>query len=88
MKFKNWGGLKCDGAYFPKYRVISLPDISLWDTQNVTNMSSMFCNCYLLSYLPDISKWDTKNVNNISNMFFGCDSLKNIPKKYLNDKFK
>ena len=40
----------------------SLPDISKWNTQNVTNMSSMFSNCKILSSLPDISKWNTQNV--------------------------
>ena len=39
--------------------LLSLPDISKWDTQNVTNMSYMFKDCYSLSSLSDISKWDT-----------------------------
>ena len=40
----------------------SLPDISKWDTKNVTNMSFMFYNCSSLQSLPDISKWDTKKL--------------------------
>ena len=39
--------------------LISLPDISKWNTNNVKDMCYMFCNCYSLSSLPDISKWNT-----------------------------
>ena len=42
----------------------SLPDISKWNTNNVTNMSYMFYECS--SSLPDISKWNTNNVTNMS----------------------
>ena len=38
--------------------LMSLPDISKWDTRKVTNMSYMFKNCSSLIKLPDISKWD------------------------------
>ena len=47
----------------------SFPDISNWDTSNVTNMSEMFDKCLSLSSLPDISKWNTSNVYNMSYMF-------------------
>ena len=42
--------------------LISLPDISKWKTNNVTDMSYMFYRCSRLSSLPDISKWKTNNV--------------------------
>ena len=59
----------------------NLPDISKWDTKNVTNMSDMFSYCSSLTNLPDISKWDTKNITNMIYMFSGC--RKNIiPKKF------
>ena len=44
----------------------SLPDISKWDTNKVTNMSYMLNECNELSSLPDISKWNTNNANNFS----------------------
>ena len=47
-------------------KLISLPDISKWDTQNVKDMSYMFSDCKSLISLPDISKWDTQNVINMS----------------------
>ena len=59
--------------------LISLPDISKWNTKNVTDMSDMFYNCTSLESLPDISKWDTQNVTNMSNMFYECCSLKSLP---------
>ena len=31
----------------------SLPDISKWNTNNVTNMNNMFGGCELLKLLPD-----------------------------------
>ena len=36
--------------------LISLPDISKWDTKNVNNMSYMFYKCSSLKSLPDLSK--------------------------------
>ena len=44
-------------------KLLSLPDISKWNTNNVTNMNNMFCNCVKLSSLPDISKLNTNNVS-------------------------
>jgi len=49
--------------------LISLPDISNWNTKNIEDMYSLFCNCSSLISLPDISKWDIKNVKTISLMF-------------------
>ena len=34
----------------------SLPDISKWNTNNVTDMSRMFYNCSSLLTLPDLSE--------------------------------
>ena len=42
--------------------LISLPDISKWDTKNVTSMSFMFYGCQSLNSLAAISKWNTNNV--------------------------
>ena len=42
-----------------------LPDISKWDTKNVTNISNMFSYCDSLNFIPDISEWNTKNVTNL-----------------------
>ena len=44
----------------------SLPDISKWNTDKVTDMSYMFFGCSSLSCLPNISKWDTNNTTNMA----------------------
>ena len=59
--------------------LISLTDISIWDTIGITNMSYIFSGCSSLYSLPDISKWNVKNVNDISGFFNECYSLKSIP---------
>ena len=59
--------------------LLSLPDISKWNTNKVTNMSHIFSGCLSLSSLPGISKWNTNNVTNMSNMFSGCSSLSSLP---------
>ena len=69
----------CDDCHFCFDKLISLPDISEWDTKNVTNMSNMFNGCESLSSLPDISKWDTKNVTDMSGIFGWCESLLSLP---------
>ena len=60
--------------------LLSLPDISNWNTNNVTNMSRMFYRCSSLSSLPDISKWNT-NDTDMSEMFSGCFSILIFPNK-------
>ena len=44
------------------YYLTSLPDISKWITNNVTDMNNMFCSCSSLTSLPDISKWNINKV--------------------------
>ena len=56
-----------------------LPDISKWNTRNVTNMWRMFTCCINLKCLPDISKWNIRNVTNMEFMFYDCNSLKYFP---------
>ena len=45
-----------------------------FNTSNVTNMTSMFQNCYNLTSL-DVSNWDTSNVTDMNNMFIYCSFL-------------
>ena len=53
----------------------SLPNISKWKTQNVTNMSCMFYVCSSLSSLPDIPKWDILKVTIMDRMLYNFSSL-------------
>ena len=52
--------------------LLSLPDISNWNTNNSTDMRCMFNGCSSLSSLPYISKWNTNNVKDMNNMFYNC----------------
>ena len=59
--------------------IISLPDISKWNTENLENMSCLFEGCSSLISLSDLSEWNMKNINDISEMFKGCLSLISLP---------
>ena len=60
--------------------LFSLPDISKWNTEKVTNMSCIFCGCYSLKSLPkDLSQWNTSNCVSFNGMFYGCYNLKYLP---------
>ena len=73
----NWINLKFIFCECPS--ILTLPDISKWNTNNVTDMSGMFYNCSSLLSLPDISKWNTNNVTNMSEMFYNCSSIIALP---------
>ena len=65
--------------------LISLPDISKWNTNKVTHMTEMFCGCSSLISLPDISKLNTNKVKFMNNMFNECHNLiisKKIKRKF------
>ena len=57
----------------------SLPDVSKWNTSNITEMNYMFYGCYSLISLPDISKWNISKNIKIKNMFYECNSLISLP---------
>ena len=65
--------------FFWSSSLLSLPDISKWNTSNIINMSHMFYHCETLLSLPDISKWNTSNVFDMSYMFYKCYSLVPLP---------
>jgi surface protein len=51
--------------FFDCTSLISISDISTWDTSNVKDISVMFVGCKSLTSLPDISKWNTSNVKDM-----------------------
>ena len=59
--------------------LISLSNISDWETINIKNMSYMFDHCSSLTSLPDISNWNTINVIDMRYMFNECPSLNSFP---------
>ena len=52
------------------FSLISLPDISKWDTSKVTNLYAFLSRCFSLISLPDISKWNTQNVIDMNSIFY------------------
>ena len=58
-------------------KLVSIGNVSEWNTSKVKNMSSMFQGCYYLESV-DVSNWDTTNVTNMSFMFTYCYSLENL----------
>ena len=62
--------------------LVSINNMSNWNTSHVTNMSHMFEGCSSLSTLPDISKWNTSNVTHMIAMFSGCKKSLKIPSKF------
>ncbi len=59
--------------------LLSLPDISKWNTNNVFNMTWLFYKCSSLLSLPEISKWNINKVIDMSSMFNECSSLLFLP---------
>ena len=51
--------------------------MNLFNTQNITNMKSMFYNCKSLTNL-DLSNFNTQNVTDMRSMFYNCKSLTSL----------
>ena len=68
-----------NNIFFCCQSLVSLPDISNWNTSNVENMSNLFLDCNSLISIPDISKWDTSKVTTLESMFQECKSLISLP---------
>ena len=60
-------------------KLISLPEISKWNTSNIMEINGLFCECFSLISISDISSWNTSNTNNISKMFSNCINLESLP---------
>ena len=57
----------------------SIPDITNFNTNNISDMSNMFSGCIGLLDFPIISNWDTSNVKIMNGMFAKCKSLLSLP---------
>ena len=58
-------------------RTLVKADLSNVNTENVTNMNSMFSDCRSLVSL-DLSGFDTRNVTNMGSMFGSCSGLTSL----------
>ena len=77
-KFTN-NSFILSGMFFNCSSLISLPDISGWNINNVSGINFMFYNCSSLKSLPDISNWNINNVTDIGFTFYNCSSLISLP---------
>ena len=68
-----------DCMFYDCIALLSLSEVSDWDTSEIIDMSSMFSGCESLTSLPDISNWNTSNVKNMSMMFSKCKKLEGLP---------
>ena len=59
--------------------LVSLPDISNWNMDDVTDIKGMFASCPSLYVLSDISNWNTSSITDMSILFAECSSLTSIP---------
>ena len=59
--------------------LISLPDISNWNTNYVIDISMIFSKCISLSSFPDISKWNTDYLIGMKSLFSDSISLLLLP---------
>ena len=60
FKFYQYKYYNMSHMFYNCISLLSLPDISKINTNDVTDMSKMFYNYSTLLSLPDISKWNTK----------------------------
>ena len=56
-----------------------MPNISQWNTKNVTKMNNAFNNCSSLLSLPDLSKWNLNKVIDLGDIFFNCSLISSLP---------
>ena len=66
--------------------LLSLPDISNWNTSNVNYMSYMFNNCSSLTSLRNITNWNINKLKCENKMFEGCKKSLNISSQFKKKK--
>ena len=75
----------CYGWFYGCTDLTTIEGIEYLNTENVTDMSDMFSDCYKLKTL-DLSNFDTKNVTNMFSMFSNCYKLKTLDLSNFNTK--
>ena len=72
--FANARPTSCHGWFLGCEYLTTIEGIENLNTENVTNMSDMFCDCRSLKTL-NVSNFDTQNVTDMSYMFVRCYAL-------------
>ena len=63
----------------PCFKLGNSNKIKLKGIKNITDMTFMLYQCYLLLYVPDLDQLNTSNVTDMKEMFCGCQSLLSLP---------
>ena len=64
-------------SMFEGFEIISIDFGENFNTENVTDMDSMFYNCWLMTSL-NVSSFNTENVTNMAWMFADCQALTSL----------
>ena len=75
--FANARPTSCYEWFNECYSLTEIEGIENLNTEEVTNMGSMFAGCYDLTPL-DVSNFNTQNVENMSDMFVSCMAIKSL----------
>ena len=75
--FSTYTPTSLNGFFANLKKLETITGLEYLNTENVTNMSSMFNNCSKLTSL-DVTKFNTANVTDMSYMFYNCSKLTSL----------
>ncbi len=75
--FANARPTSCDMWFYGCFYLTTIEGIEYFNTENVTNMRYMFCDCWSLKSL-DLTNFNTENVTDMYYMFHNCTSLESL----------
>lgn len=75
--FKDYRPIRTAGLFYESYDLKEIDGIKYLNTEQVTDMSSMFYGCRSLTSL-NLANFNTRKVTNMSDMFSGCKSLTSL----------
>ena len=75
--FKDYRPIRTAGLFYESYDLKEIDGIKYLNTEQVTDMSSMFYGCRSLTSL-NLANFNTRKVTNMSSMFSGCKSLTSL----------
>ncbi len=77
VSFANARPTSCDSWFYYCPNLTTIEGIEYFNTENVTNMRYMFCDCSSLKSL-DLTNFNTENVTDMYYMFAYCKSLESL----------
>ena len=75
LNYLDTSNLTSFADMFRKCENLTRVDTSEFVTENIVEMSEVFCLCKKLSTLIGVEKWNTSNVTDMSALFHSCESL-------------